>query len=440
MSSSGVSTFDPEVAGPRQVELHVMSGCDNTCIACWNHAPQIPVRPRNPEERRGPMPLDAIERLCDDLETLGTKTIMLSGAGEPFLHPKIWDVIKAIKSRGFELQIVTYALPAKTRYRELTDLGVNKLIVSLWAGTPEGYARTHPGKSPETFLEIVSMLKDVARYKKARASEFPKVDVFQLVCRQNANELRELAQVGFDVDANAVIFDVADIIEGVNDDASLRAEDYFRLRADFPRLPLEPIAAFSENAFFEPKAERYFHHVPRGFPDEGSRPSREILCAAGMPGSLRKKEEFFYEFDKAFCADCGRKSVCPVDQRHGMLLLAKTQVFGLDRLKLKIAGQEDSTDFAIKPLVDAIPCAIGYTFSRVNIDGSVKLCCKSYGIVLGNIFEQGFREIWTSHEYKRMREHALNSKKSAPPFVKVGCYRSCDNLEMNKAFARPQTR
>jgi len=40
-----------------------------------------------------------VKKLIEDLYKLGTKEIMLSGSGEPFMYPKIMEVISLIKEK-----------------------------------------------------------------------------------------------------------------------------------------------------------------------------------------------------------------------------------------------------------------------------------------------------------------------------------------------------
>lgn len=103
-----------------------------------------------------------------------------------------------------------------------------------------------------------------------------------------------------------------------------------------------------------------------------------------------------------------------------------------------LSGDHDRT------IIDILPCYIGWTFARIHPDGLVNPCLKAHGIVLGNIRQDRLGDLWKSEGLKEFRRKARVLKKDDPifqrvgsdPRAKVGCYRSCDDLERNLAIDR----
>ncbi|MBI4722220.1 MAG: radical SAM protein [Candidatus Stahlbacteria bacterium] len=60
------------------------------------------------------------------------------------------------------------------------------------------------------------------------------------------------------------------------------------------------------------------------------------------------------------------------------------------------------------------PCTIGYMFCLILADGNVLPCCASC-LVMGNIEEQGFREIWYSKKYVKFRKEGIDLPKKKIP-------------------------
>ncbi|MBN2143846.1 MAG: SPASM domain-containing protein, partial [Candidatus Aureabacteria bacterium] len=86
-----------------------------------------------------------------------------------------------------------------------------------------------------------------------------------------------------------------------------------------------------------------------------------------------------------------------------------------------------------KPPVDAVPCSVGWHFSRILADGTVVPCCKGVHYSVGNIHDKSFKELWKNERYTQFRIHCKNLSSSADFFNAFRC-QSCDNEEHNRNF------
>lgn len=57
-----------------------------------------------------------------------------------------------------------------------------------------------------------------------------------------------------------------------------------------------------------------------------------------------------------------------------------------------------------KNLYRKIPCYVGFTYSRIKVDGDVAPCCGCFEWSMGNLNEKHFKEIWGGQEYSRFRK------------------------------------
>lgn len=72
------------------------------------------------------------------------------------------------------------------------------------------------------------------------------------------------------------------------------------------------------------------------------------------------------------------------------------------------------------------PCTIGYKFCLILADGRVLPCCLS-NLVMGDISEKPFRDIWYSKGYNEFRRGGgVNLPKSGVPLPKCDCF-NCDH-------------
>jgi radical SAM protein with 4Fe4S-binding SPASM domain len=72
-----------------------------------------------------------------------------------------------------------------------------------------------------------------------------------------------------------------------------------------------------------------------------------------------------------------------------------------------------------KNLYQKIPCYVGFTYSRIEVDGNVAPCCGCLEWSMGNLNEKHFKEVWEGPEYSRFR--AISRKISKYEGVIRGC-------------------
>ncbi len=88
--------------------------------------------------------------------------------------------------------------------------------------------------------------------------------------------------------------------------------------------------------------------------------------------------------------------------------------------------------------LNAIPCYIGWLYTRILADGRVVPCCKGHRLPMGNLYKNDFKEIWDSRTYRKFRHNGKYLDKSEPYFSVMsnensevpGCA-NCDNIMHN---------
>lgn len=83
---------------PISVEIHLTEHCNNRCFYC--HYPKTPQA----------ISLEDFSITIDKLATIGAKAIILSGGGEPTLHPDIISALHLIAAKGMDSAIITNLL------------------------------------------------------------------------------------------------------------------------------------------------------------------------------------------------------------------------------------------------------------------------------------------------------------------------------------------
>ena len=188
---------DGEVArkGPFYVTADITRLCNLHCPGCRYHSTDLPdASSRGLSPRHMPLPL--FEKLCDDLHSMGTASMTISGEGEPCLHPRLLELISQAKAAGLKLSVFTNGtlLDEKT-ITGMIDSQLDLLKVSLWATSKKEYANNYPGTPPEYFDRVLRSLRLVSDLKARRGSRLPQVKLHQPVDRRNWESMGSLLDI-----------------------------------------------------------------------------------------------------------------------------------------------------------------------------------------------------------------------------------------------------
>ncbi|MFH2136941.1 MAG: radical SAM protein [Candidatus Omnitrophota bacterium] len=120
-------------------------------------------------------------------------------------------------------------------------------------------------------------------------------------------------------------------------------------------------------------------------------------------------------------------------------LKGKIKVLQFEQFVRRIDTRDAQEAKYDKNILEQMPCYIGWLFARILADGNVNFCLKSHRIPVGNIYAQDFSDIWNSQRQQEFRKRSLCADKNDvffsfignDPNVKVGCFKSCDDLARN---------
>ncbi len=197
--------------GPEILHIDLTNECNSNCIGCWCRSPLLKDKEMPLWEKKQTLPLNLIKTTLDDLNNLGgLREVKLVGGGEPFMHPNILDIVDYIKNKNkASVDINTnFTLVNEKNVGELIRLNVDTMTVSLWAGDPVVYKRTHPNKSHNDFLKMADMLRLLNSSKKGK----PWVKIYNVISNLNYDTVEQMLNFAMDVKADAVQFVLHDPI------------------------------------------------------------------------------------------------------------------------------------------------------------------------------------------------------------------------------------
>jgi len=210
--------------GPFYADIDITRRCNLRCVGCLYHSPLITSPNRlNPEIRD--ISIDFARRVARELTALGTHTIIIQGAGEPLLHPKLFDIIATMKEAGLFCRLLTNGtLLDEFMIKGLMEVGLDSLRVSIWANTPEEMKGNCLEEDTKNFNKIRHGLGLLNKVKTKRRIAFPKVELYQAVNRNNYQSISDLVELALEHNCSGVHFGHFVTRRGQLDELSLSPE------------------------------------------------------------------------------------------------------------------------------------------------------------------------------------------------------------------------
>jgi len=206
----GISSGRKAFIGPEQAVIDLTNRCNERCIACWLYSPILEEKPKAGWLRKE-ISFDKARRLINELADLGTKRIRFTGGGEPFMHPKIMELIEHVKSKGLICCLTTnFSLVDRDTIEDLIRLGVDELAISLWASNKDTYQRIHPFTHPDTFDRVRENLNIITNKRVSK----PAITLCNVICNLNYLEVEDMFKFAVQMNVGGIYFTLVDILEG----------------------------------------------------------------------------------------------------------------------------------------------------------------------------------------------------------------------------------
>lgn len=161
---------------PSFLEVEVTTRCPLKCIMCEHTYWQEANRDMTFEEFKG---------IIDQFPKL--KWIGLSGIGESFINNAFMKMLRYVKARNVFVELYdNFFLIDERIARELIEMGIDKIFISLDAATKETYEKIRVGSN---FERVINNLRSFLRLKEQMKAHFPETAFHFIINSLNLQEI-----------------------------------------------------------------------------------------------------------------------------------------------------------------------------------------------------------------------------------------------------------
>jgi hypothetical protein len=171
-------------AGPVVIVLDMSAKCHLRCQKCFVYHSDM-------QYGLGHMP----EAVFDKVKPLFRTALEVIGHenGECMLHKRFIDMVTEIKANGCRFMFnTTGQLITDERARQLVELGVDKIMLSIDAVEPETYSYLHKGGTLDKVMNGIAALN---REKDLQGVRHPRLGWYFVACRSNIDQLVPAARL-----------------------------------------------------------------------------------------------------------------------------------------------------------------------------------------------------------------------------------------------------
>lgn len=176
--------FNGENIYPIYIEVSPCGTCNHRCIFCafdyLSYKAQL-------------IDKNIFIKTLTELGSLGIKSIMYAGEGEPFIHKNMVEFITHTKKSGIDCAIATNAILLNKEKIERILPSLSWIRVSMNAAKKETYEKIHKAKSID-FNTVIKNLETMAKTRKKNKYKTT-IGVQIILLKENYNEIITLAKL-----------------------------------------------------------------------------------------------------------------------------------------------------------------------------------------------------------------------------------------------------
>jgi tungsten cofactor oxidoreducase radical SAM maturase len=195
VSTEGGYRLIPLIPDVKRIYIEVTTKCNFACITCIRSSWQ---------DKLLHMDWDTFKNIIKSLKELpNLESIHFGGFGEPMMHPRIFDMLRAVKDLGLRVEMITNgSYLTEKNIQELIDLKLDILFTSLDSPDEDGYNEIRQGADFQSVTRNVTKLQTM---KQEQKTKYPELGIEFVAMKNNFDTLPRLIRMARNLKASQII-------------------------------------------------------------------------------------------------------------------------------------------------------------------------------------------------------------------------------------------
>lgn len=195
VSTEGGYRLIPLLPDVKRIYIEVTTECNFSCITCIRSSWQ---------DQLIHMDWETFENIIKNLKELpNLESVHFGGFGEPMTHPRIFDMLKAVKDLGLKVEMITNGSYLKEEnIQKLIDLELDLLFTSLDSPDENEYNEIRQGAD---FQSVSQNVKNLQLIKQKRKTKKPELGIEFVAMKKNYAKLPKLIRMACDLNVSQII-------------------------------------------------------------------------------------------------------------------------------------------------------------------------------------------------------------------------------------------
>lgn len=208
-------------------ELDLTNKCNNKCPNCCGI-----------NENGAELTKEQIDLIAEGLRIMENRGVILSGGGEPLISPHFEYAVNLLRKNGMKLGLNSNGLALTEEKAEIIVDNCEYFRISLDAGTPEMYMKTH-GMPQRAFEKVIENCKMFAKIRDERGSH-TSYGIGFLTSEMTQKDMEQFVVLARDCGADFAQFrpftgDVLDVTDKIKELQNKYNSDKFKVTASMQK-------------------------------------------------------------------------------------------------------------------------------------------------------------------------------------------------------------
>lgn len=337
--------------GPYHVEIHPADRCNIQCFFCSTASI------RGTDE----FPASRLGELLRELKEMGTRSIRLSGGGEPLFHRQIDTVLDDIERAGLPIEnLTTNGVLLLPKIIDRLVRNCDFITISLNTADEQTYAAMM--RTPaRNFHRVVENVRKLVEARNARRGSRLKINIQFLVWKENYRSIPQMYELARSIGADTILFGGLSFLKPEQHMTAEETQEMLGLYRDVLRVD-----------------EYRTIRVVQSFEQDISRAVAEIDASLAAERAATPRWRRWWRL--AARRDYTWRQKLAHHRYMRQILSKRRDISGLNR-----------------------PCIMAWYSMLIRTTTTVSPCCILQGASLGSVAERGVGDVWYGAEYERFR-------------------------------------